>query len=76
MSDLMWMISNNVINVVDVLIVVLMPWVMVDAKREKKHMLFTVVVLTVILGLCNVYTVGSIGNIIFIFCAYFVVSCP
>ena len=73
MSDLMWMISNNVINVVDVLIVVLMPWVMVDAKREKKHMLFTVVVLTVILGLCNVYTVGSIGNIIFIFCAYFVV---
>ena len=35
MSDLMWMISNNLINVVDVLFLVLMPWIMVETKRKK-----------------------------------------
>ena len=35
MSDLMWMISNNLINVVDVLFSVLIPWIMVETKRKK-----------------------------------------
>lgn len=74
MSDLMWSISNTLINAIDVSIAVLLPWIMVGAKRPRKYAIISIAVLTIILSLCNVFTVGSIGNIVYMVCVYMVVS--
>lgn len=73
MSDLMWMISNNLINVVDVLFLVLMPWIMVETKRKKIYAVAASLILFVLLGICNVFVIGSAANAIFYLCVYLVV---
>lgn len=73
MSDLMWMISNNLINVVDVLFLVLMPWIMVETKRKKIYAVAASLILFVLLGVCNVFVIGSTANAVFYSCVYLVV---
>ena len=73
MSDLMWMISNNLINVVDVLFSVLIPWIMVETKRKKIYAVAASLILFVLLGICNVFVIGSIANAVFCLCVYLVV---
>ena len=73
MSDLMWMISNNLINVVDVLFLVLIPWIMVETKRKKIYAVAASLILFVLLGICNVFVIGSIANAVFCLCVYLVV---
>lgn len=73
MSDLMWMISNNLINVVDVLFSVLIPWIMVETKRKKIYAVAASLILLVLLGICNVFVIGSIANAVFCLCVYLVV---
>lgn len=73
MSDLMWMISNNLINVVDVLFLVLIPWIMVETKRKKIYAVAASLILFVLLGICNVFVIGSAANAIFYLCVYLVV---
>lgn len=35
MSDLMWTISNSLINVVDAFFLTMIPWTMTESKRKK-----------------------------------------
>lgn len=35
MSDLMWTISNGLINVVDAFFLTMIPWTMTESKRKK-----------------------------------------
>lgn len=73
MSDLMWIISNNLINVVDVLFLVLMPWIMVETKRKKIYAVAASLILFVLLEVCNVFVIGSTANAVFYSCVYLVV---
>lgn len=73
MSDLMWIISNNLINVVDVLFLVLMPWIMVETKRKKIYAVAASLILFVLLEVCNVFVMGSTANAVFYSCVYLVV---
>lgn len=73
MSDLMWMISNNLINVVDVLFSVLIPWIMVETKRKKIYAVAGQLDFVCTVGICNVFVIGSIANAVFCLCVYLVV---
>lgn len=64
MSDLMWTISNGLINVVDAFFLTMIPWTMTESKRKKKYAVATILILFFILNICNAFVIGSVANII------------
>ena len=45
MSDLMWTISNSLINVVDAFFLTMIPWTMTESKRKKRYAVATILIL-------------------------------
>lgn len=64
MSDLMWTISNGLINVVDAFFLTMIPWTMTESKRKKRYAVATILILFFILNICNAFVIGSVANII------------
>lgn len=64
MSDLMWTISNSLINVVDAFFLTMIPWTMTESKRKKKYAVATILILFFILNICNAFVIGSVASII------------
>lgn len=64
MSDLMWTISNGLINVVDAFFLTMIPWTMTESKRKKRYAVVTILILFFILNICNAFVIGSVANII------------
>lgn len=64
MSDLMWTISNGLINVVDAFFLTMIPWTMTESKRKKRYAVATIFILFFILNICNAFVIGSVANII------------
>lgn len=64
MSDLMWTISNGLINVVDAFFLTMIPWIMTESKRKKRYAVATILILFFILNICNAFVIGSVANII------------
>lgn len=64
MSDLMWTISNSLINVVDAFFLTMIPWTMTESKRKKRYAVATILILFFILNICNAFVIGSVASII------------
>ena len=64
MSDLMWTISNSLINVVDAFFLTMIPWTMTKSKRKKRYAVATILILFFILNICNAFVIGSVASII------------
>lgn len=64
MSDLMWTISNSLINVVDAFFLTMIPWTMTESKRKKRYAVATILILFFILNICNAFVMGSVASII------------
>jgi hypothetical protein len=64
MSDLMWTISNSLINVVDAFFLTMIPWTMTESKRKKRYAFATILILFFILNICNAFVIGSVASII------------
>lgn len=64
MSDLMWTISNSLINVVDAFFLTMIPWTMTESKRKKGYAVATILILFFILNICNAFVIGSVASII------------
>lgn len=64
MSDLMWTISNSLINVVDTFFLTMIPWTMTESKRKKRYAVATILILFFILNICNAFVIGSVASII------------
>lgn len=64
MSDLMWTISNSLINVVDAFFLTIIPWTMTESKRKKRYAVATILILFFILNICNAFVIGSVASII------------
>lgn len=64
MSDLMWTISNSLINVVDAFFLTMIPWTMTESKRKKRYAVATILILFFILNICNAFVIESVASII------------
>lgn len=64
MSDLMWTISNSLINVVDAFFLTMIPWTMTESKKKKRYAVATILILFFILNICNAFVIGSVASII------------
>lgn len=66
MSEAMWSFCNYGLDIIDALVVLLLPLAMVMTNVSKKTFVITVVLFSCTLYVCNTFEIGGVGNAIYI----------
>lgn len=65
MSEAMWNFCNYGLDIIDALVVLLLPLAMVMVKIPKKTFVFTVILFSCTLYVCNTFEIGGFGSVIY-----------